>query len=162
MDTVHLEHDHSQDSSCFLSSDFSEASNRAFRGSNEEVSKMAKKEHKQGNISIENIKKELVSQITGLTEVQSDQAGVQLTKEIYGKKIAVNVYIQASSENDIALVEVQLLAKPFVNEAKKIETKISGKHNDTVLLIKKAIRSCRMLHGIKIEIDSIVKDFEAS
>ena len=62
----------------------------------------------------------------------------------------------------MALIEVQMLAKPFVNETKKIETKISGKHSDTVLLIKKAIRSCRMLHGGKIEIDSIVSDFEAS
>ena len=120
---------------------------------------MAKKEHKQENVGIENIKKELVSQISGLVEVQTDQEGVQLTKEIYGKKIAVNVCIQASSEDDMALVEVQLLAKPFVNETKKIETKISGKHGDTVLLVKKAIRSCRMLHGIKIEIDSIVNDF---
>ena len=123
---------------------------------------MAKKEHKQGNISIENIKKELVSQITGLTEIQADQTGIQLTKEVCGKKIAVNVLIQASSEDDVALIEVQLLAKPFVNEIKKVKTRISGKHSDTVLLIKKAIRSCRMLHGIKIEIDSIVKDFEAS
>lgn len=122
---------------------------------------MAKKEHKQENVSIENIKKELVSQISGLTEVQSDQADIiQLTKEICGKKLAVNVSIQASSEDDTALIEVQLLAKPFVNETKKIETKISGKHSDTVLLIKKAIRSCRMLHGIKIEIDSIVSDFK--
>lgn len=123
---------------------------------------MAKKEHKQANISTENIKKELVNQITGLTEVQSDQEGVQLTKEIYGKKLAVNVSIQASGKDDMALIEVQMLAKPFVNETKKIETKISGKHGDIVLLIKKAIYSCRMLHGIKIEIDSIVKDFEAS
>ena len=123
---------------------------------------MTKKEHKQGNISIENIKKEFVSQITGLTEVQSDQEGVQLTKEICGKKLAVNVSIQASGEDDVALIEVQLLAKPFVNEIRKIKTKISGKHSDTVLLIKKAIRSCRMLHGVKIEIDSIVSDFEAS
>lgn len=120
---------------------------------------MAKKEHKQENVGIENIKKELVSQITGLVEIQTDQEGVQLTKEICGKKLAVNVSIQASSEDDTVLIEVQLLAKPFVNETKKIETKISGKHGDTVLLIKKAIRSCRMLHGIKIEIDSIVSDF---
>lgn len=120
---------------------------------------MAKKEHKQENIGIENIKKELMSQITGLTEVQTDQEGVQLTKEICGKKIAVNVYLHASSEDDAALIEVQLLAKPFVNETKKIETKVSGKHGDIVLLVKKAIRSCRMLHGIKIEIDSIVSDF---
>lgn len=120
---------------------------------------MAKKEHKQGNISIENIKKELVSQISGLVEVQTDQEDVQLTKEISGKKLAINVSIQASGEDDMALIEVQLLAKPFVNETKKIETKISGKHSDTVLLVKKAIRSCRMLHGIKIEIDSIVSDF---
>lgn len=123
---------------------------------------MVKKENKQENAGTENIKKELMSQITGLTEVQTDQADIQLTREVCGKKIAVNVSIQASSEDDTALVEVQLLAKPFVNETKKIETKISGKHSDTVLLIKKAIRSCRMLHGIKIEIDSIVSDFEAS
>lgn len=120
---------------------------------------MGKKEHKQENIGIENVKKELVSQITGLTEVQADQDGMQLTKEIYGKKIAVNVSIQASGEDDMALIEVQLLAKPFVNEIRKIKTRISGKHSDTILLIKKAIRSCRMLHGIKIEIDSIVSDF---
>ena len=123
---------------------------------------MAKKEHKQENISIENIKEELVSQITGLTEVQADQTGIKLTKEIYGKKLAVNVSIQASGEDDMALIEVQLLAKPFVNEIRKIKTRISGKHGGTVLLIKKAIRSCRMLHGVKIEIDSIVSDFEAS
>ena len=123
---------------------------------------MAKKENKKENIGVENIKKELVSQITGLIEAQTDQAYIHLTKEIYGKKIAVNVRIQASSEDDTALIEVQLLAKPFVNEIRKIKTKISGKHNDIVLLIKKAIRSCRMLHGVKIEIDSIVSDFEAS
>ena len=123
---------------------------------------MTKKEHKQENIGIENIKKELMSQVTGLIEVDTDQTDIHLTKEIYGKKIAVNVSIQASGEDDMALIEVQLLAKPFVNETKKIETKISGKHSDTVLLIKKAIRSCRMLHGVKIEIDSIVSDFEAS
>ena len=120
---------------------------------------MVKKENKQENAGTENIKKELMSQITGLTEVQTDQADIQLTREVCGKKIAVNVSVQASSEDDTAQIEVQLLAKPFVNETKKIETKISGKHSDTVLLIKKAIRSCRMLHGIKIEIDSIVSDF---
>ena len=103
-----------------------------------------------------------MSQVTGLIEVDTDQTDIHLTKEIYGKKIAVNVSIQASGEDDMALIEVQLLAKPFVNETKKIETKIPGKHSDTVLLIKKAIRSCRMLHGVKIEIDSIVSDFEAS
>lgn len=100
-----------------------------------------------------------MSQITGLIEVDTDQADIQLTREICGKKIAVNVYIQALGDDGMAQIEVQLLAKPFVNETKKIETKISGKHSDTVLLIKKAIRSCRMLHGIKIEIDSIVSDF---
>ena len=121
---------------------------------------MAKKEHKQGNIGIENIKQELISQITGLVEVQTDQEGIQLTKEISGKKLAVNVSIQASGEDNMALIEVQLLAKPFVNETKKIETKISGKHNDVISLVKKAIYSCRMLHGIKIEIDSIVSDFD--
>lgn len=120
---------------------------------------MARKESRQENIGVESIKRELLSQITGLTEVQTDQAGIQLAKEICGKKLAVNVSIQASSEDDTALVEVQLLAKPFVNETKKIETKILGKHSDVILLIKKAIYSCRMLHGIKIEIDSIVSDF---
>lgn len=120
---------------------------------------MAKKENKQENIRIESIKKELMSQISGLVEVQSDQAYIQLTKEADGKKNAVNVYLHASSEDDTALIEVQLLAKPFVNEIRKTKTRISGKHSDTVLLIKKAIRSCRMLHGIKIEIDSIVSDF---
>lgn len=123
---------------------------------------MTKKEHKQENIGIENIKKELMSQVTGLIEVDTDQTDIHLTKEIYGKKIAVNVSIQASGEDDMALIEVQLLAKPFVNETKKIETKISGKHNDVISLVKKAIYSCRMLHGVKIEIDSIVSDFEAS
>lgn len=123
---------------------------------------MAKKEHKQENVRIENIKKELLSQITGLVEVQSEQEDIHLTKEIYGKKLAVNVSIQASGKDDTAQIEVQLLAKPFVNETKKIETKVSGKHSDVVSLIKKAIRSCRMLHGVKIEIDSIVSDFEAS
>ena len=120
---------------------------------------MAKKEHKQENTGIESIKKELMSQVTGLTEVDTDQADIQLTKEIYGKKIAVNVSIRALSEDDTALVEVQLLAKPFVNEIRKVKTRISGKHSDIILLVKKAIRSCRMLHGIKIEIDSIVGDF---
>jgi hypothetical protein len=120
---------------------------------------VAKKENKQENVGIKNIKKELVSQISGLAEIQSDQEGIQLTKEICGKKIAVNVSIQASGEDDTALIEVQLLAKPFVNEIRKAKTRISGKHSDIILLIKKAIRSCRMLHGIKIEIDSIVSDF---
>lgn len=120
---------------------------------------MTKKEHKQENISTENIKKELVSQISGLAEIQSDQEGIHLTKEICGKKLAVNVCIQASGEDDTAQIEVQLLAKPLANEIKKIETKVSGKHSDVVSLIKKAIHSCRMLHGIKIEIDSIVSDF---
>lgn len=120
---------------------------------------MTKKEYKQENIGIGNIKEELVSQITGLVEANTDQADIHLTKEIYGKKIAVNVCIHASSEDGTAQIEVQLLAKPFVNETKKIETKVSGKHSDVVSLIKKVIRSCRMLHGIKIEIDSIVSDF---
>ena len=120
---------------------------------------MVKKENKQENVGIENIKKELMSQITGLIEAQTDQAYIHLTKEICGKKIAVNVYLHASSEDDAALIEVQLLAKPFVNEIRKIKTRISGKHGDAVLLIKKAVRSCRMLHGIKIEIDSIISDF---
>lgn len=100
-----------------------------------------------------------MAQITGLVEVNTDQTDIHLTKEIEGKKLAVNVCIQASGKDDTAQIEVQLLAKPFVNETKKIKTKVSGKHGDAVLLIKKAIRSCRMLHGIKIEIDSIISDF---
>lgn len=100
-----------------------------------------------------------MSQVTGLTEVDTDQADIHLTKEICGKKLAVNVCIRASSEDDMALIEVQLLTKPYVNETKKIETKVSGKHNDVISLVKKAIYSCRMLHGVKIEIDSIVNDF---
>ena len=100
-----------------------------------------------------------MAQITGFVEISTDQEGIRLTREIDGKKLAVNVSIQASSEDDMALIEVQLLAKPFVNEVRKVKAKVSGKHGDTVLLIKKAIRSCRMLHGIKIEIDSIVSDF---
>lgn len=123
---------------------------------------MVRKENKQESVGTENIKKELMSQITGLIEVDTDQADIQLTREICGKKIAVNVRIQASGEDDTTQIEVQLLAKPFVNETKKIETKTLGKHSDVVSLIKKAIYSCRMLHGIKIEIDSIVSDFEAS
>lgn len=123
---------------------------------------MVRKENKQESVGTENIKKELMSQITGLIEVDTDQADIQLTREIYGKKIAVNVYIQALGDDGMAQIEVQLLAKPFVNETKKIETKVSGKHSDVVSLIKKAIYSCRMLHGVKIEIDSIVSDFEAS
>lgn len=120
---------------------------------------MAKKTVEKQVLGIGKIKNELMAQITGLVEIPTDQEGIRLTKEICGKKLAVNVSIQASSEDDTALIEVQLLAKPFVNETKKIETRISGKHSDTVLLIKKAIYSCRMLHGIKIEIDSIVSDF---
>ena len=123
---------------------------------------MVRKENKQESVGTENIKKELMSQITGLIEVDTDQADIQLTREICGKKIAVNVYIQALVDDGMAQIEVQLLAKPFVNETKKIETKVSGKHSDVVSLIKKAIYSCRMLHGVKIEIDSIVSDFEAS
>lgn len=123
---------------------------------------MVRKENKQESVGTENIKKELMSQITGLIEVDTDQADIQLTREICGKKIAVNVYIQALGDDGMAQIEVQLLAKPFVNETKKIETKVSGKHSDVVSLIKKAIYSCRMLHGVKIEIDSIVSDFEAS
>lgn len=123
---------------------------------------MAKKTVEKQVLGIENIKEELIRQITGLVEIPTDQKDMHLTKEICGKKLAVNVCIRASGKDDMALIEVQLLAKPFVNETKKIETKVSGKHSDTVLLIKKAIYSCRMLHGVKIEIDSIVSDFEAS
>lgn len=120
---------------------------------------MAKKTVEKQVLGIENIKNEVMAQITGFVEIPTDQEGIRLTREIDGKKHAVNVHIHQPGEDDTALIEVQLLAKPFVNETKKIETKISGKHSDVILLIKKAIYSCRMLHGVKIEIDSIVSDF---
>lgn len=123
---------------------------------------MAKKENKQENIGIESIKKELMSQISGLVEVNTDQTGIHLTKEIEGKKNAVNVYIHQSDKDGKVTIEIQLLAKPIVNTVKKIETTITGKHGNVILAIKQAIRSCRILHGIKMEVDSIIEDFEDS
>ena len=123
---------------------------------------MAKKTTEQPVSGIENIKEELIRQITGLVEVQTDQAYIQLTKEADGKKTAVNVFLYHPDKDGKVLVEIQLLAKPIVNETKEIETMITGKHGDVISAVKQAIRSCRMLHGIKIEIDSIVSDFEAS
>ena len=123
---------------------------------------MAKKENKQENIGIESIKKELVSQISGLIEVQADQESIQLTKEICGKKIAVNVFLYHSNKDGKVLVEIQLLAKPIVNVIKKVEITITAKQNELISTVKRSICYCRILSGIKIEIDSIVKDFEAS
>lgn len=162
MDAIHMEYNHSQDSSCFLSSDFSEASDRAFYRSNEEVSKMAKKTIKQSVSGIEKIKNELMAQITGLTEVDTDQADIHLTKEIEGKKNAVNVHINQPDKDGKVLVEIQLLAKPIVNVIKKVEITITAKQNELISTVKRSICCCRILSGIKMEIDSIVKDFEAS
>lgn len=120
---------------------------------------MAKKTVEKQVLGIENIKNEVVAQITGFVEIPTDQEGIRLTREIDGKKHAVNVHIHQPGEDGKVMVEIQLLAKPIVNEIREIKTRISGKHNDVILLIKKAIRNCRMLHGIKIEIDSIVSDF---
>ena len=125
---------------------------------------MAKKTVEQQTVSrIESIKTELMTQITGLTEVDTDQADtIHLTKEMSGKKNAVNVYIHQPDKDGKVMVEIQLLAKPITNTTKKIETVITGKHGNVISAIKQAIRSCRILHGIKMEIDSIVEDFEAS
>lgn len=123
---------------------------------------MAKKAVEQTVSGITNIKTELMAQITGLTEVNTDQADICLTREISGKKNAVNVYIHQSDKDGKVTIEIQLLAKPIVNTVKKIETTITGKHGNVILAIKQAIRSCRILHGIKMEVDSIIEDFEDS
>lgn len=123
---------------------------------------MAKKEHKQENVGIENIKKELMSQVTGLTEVDTDQTGIHLTKEIEGKKNAVNVHINQPDKDGKVLIEIQLLVKPIANGIKKIETTLTAKQIELISTTKQSICYCRILNGIKAEIESIVKDFEAS
>ena len=97
-----------------------------------------------------------MSQITGLVEVQTDQAYIQLTKEADGKKNAVNVFIHHPDKDGKVLVEIQLLAKPIVNVIT-----ITAKQNELISTVKRSICYCRILSGIKMEIDSIVKDFEA-
>ena len=123
---------------------------------------MAKKIVKQAILGIESVKSELMAQITGLTEVDTDQAGICLTREISRKNNAVNVCIHQPDKDGKVMIEIQLLAKPIVNTTKKIETIITGKHSNVILAIKRAIRSCRILHGIRMEIDSIIEDFEES
>lgn len=123
---------------------------------------MAKKEHKQENIGIESIKKELMSQVTGLTEVDTDQADIHLTKEIEGKKNAVNVHINQPDKDGKVLIEIQLLVKPIANGIKKIETTLTAKQIELISTTKRTICYCRILNGIKAEIESIIKNFEAS
>lgn len=123
---------------------------------------MAKKTIEQSVSGIENIKEELIRQITGLVEVQTDQAYIQLTKEADGKKNAVNVFLYHPDKDGKVLVEIQLLAKPIVNVIKKVEITITAKQNELISTVKRSICYCRILSGIKMEIDSIVKDFEAS
>ncbi len=103
-----------------------------------------------------------MAQITGFVEITTDQEGIRLIREIDGKKYAVNVHIHQPGKDGKVMVEIQLLAKPIVNETKEIETMTTGKHGDVISAVKQAIRSCRMLHGIKIEIDSIISDFQTS
>ena len=103
-----------------------------------------------------------MAQITGLVEVQTDQADIHLTKEIEGKKNAVNVHIHQPDKNGKVLIEIQLLVKPIANGIKKIETTLTAKQIELISTTKRTICYCRILNGIKAEIDSIVKDFEAA
>ena len=103
-----------------------------------------------------------MAQITGFVEISTDQEGIRLTREIDGKKHAVNVHIHQPGEDGKVLVEIQLLAKPIVNVIKKVEITITAKQNELISTVKRSICYCRILSGIKMEIDSIVKDFEAS
>ena len=103
-----------------------------------------------------------MAQITGLVEIQTDQAYIHLTKEADGKKNAVNVFLYHPDKDGKVLVEIQLLAKPIVNVIKKVEITITAKQNELISTVKRSICYCRILSGIKMEIDSIVKDFEAS
>lgn len=123
---------------------------------------MAKKTIEQPVLGIEKIKNELMAQITGLVEVQTDQADIHLTKEIEGKKNAVNVHIHQPDKNGKVLIEIQLLVKPIANGIKKIETTLTAKQIELISTTKRTICYCRILNGIKAEIDSIVKDFEAA
>jgi predicted RNA-binding protein Jag len=123
---------------------------------------MSKKTIEQPVSGIENIKNEIMAQITGFVEISTDQEGIRLTREIDGKKHAVNVHIHQPGEDGKVLVEIQLLAKPIVNVIKKVEITITAKQNELISTVKRSICYCRILSGIKMEIDSIVKDFEAS
>lgn len=120
---------------------------------------MAKKTIEQSVSGIEKIKNELMAQITGLVEVQTDQTGIYLTREIEEKKTAVNVFLYHPDKDSKVLVEIQLLAKPIVNVIKKVEITITAKQNELISTVKRSICYCRILSGIKMEIDSIVNDF---
>lgn len=122
---------------------------------------MAKETTKQTVLGIEKIKNELMAQITGLTEVQTDQTGIHLTKEIEGKKNAVNVHINQPDKDGKVLIEIQLLVKPIANGTKEIETTLTAKQIELISTTKRTICYCRILNGIKAEIESIVSDFEA-
>ena len=100
-----------------------------------------------------------MAQITGLVEVQTDQTGIYLTREIEEKKTAVNVFLYHPDKDSKVLVEIQLLAKPIVNVIKKVEITITAKQNELISTVKRSICYCRILSGIKMEIDSIVNDF---
>ena len=122
---------------------------------------MAKKTIEQSVSGIEKIKNELIAQITGLVEVQTDQTGIRLTREIEGKKHAVNVHIHQPGKDGKVMVEIQLLAKPIVNVIKKVEITLDAKQYEIISTLKRSICYCRILSGIKAEIESIIKDFEA-
>ena len=122
---------------------------------------MAKKTIEQPVLGIENIKNEVMTQITGFVEISTDQEGVRLTREIDGKKHAVNVHIHQPDKDGKVMVEIQLLAKPIVNVIKKVEITLNTKQYEIISTLKRSICYCRILSGIKAEIESIIKDFEA-
>lgn len=122
---------------------------------------MAKKTVEKQVSGIENIKNEVMAQITGFVEIPTDQEGIRLTREIDGKKHAVNVHINQPGEDGKVVVEIQLLAKPIVNVIKKIEITLDAKQYEIISTLKRSICYCRILSGIKAEIESIIKDFEA-
>ena len=122
---------------------------------------MTKKTVEKQVLGIENIKNEVMAQITGFVEISTDQEGIRLTREIEGKKNAVNVYIHQPDSDGKVLIEIQLLVKPIANGIKKIETTLTAKQIELISTTKRTICYCRILNGIKAEIESIIKDFEA-
>jgi hypothetical protein len=122
---------------------------------------VAKKTIEQSVSGIENIKNEIMAQITGFVEISTDQEGIRLTREIDGKKHAVNVHIHQPGEDGKVVVEIQLLTKPIVNVTKGFVTILDAKQYEIISTLKRSICYCRILSGIKAEIESIIKDFEA-
>lgn len=102
-----------------------------------------------------------MAQITGFVEISTDQEGIRLTREIDGKKHAVNVHIHQPGEDGKVVVEIQLLTKPIVNVTKGFVTILDAKQYEIISTLKRSICYCRILSGIKAEIESIIKDFEA-